>query len=67
MEALARVGGRITILIDTIVKRKNNCVGHVMRCNGPMQEAMKGRMLGKRGPGKPRVGMYYLEKKCTEQ
>jgi len=28
-----------------------------MRCNGLMREAMEGRMLGKRGPGRPHTGM----------
>jgi len=36
--------------IDTIVRRQKNWVMHVIRGNGVMQEAMEGRMLGKRCP-----------------
>jgi len=39
--------------INTIVKRKNNWVEHVIICNGLIKEAMEGRMFGKRGLGRP--------------
>jgi len=40
-----------------------------MRCNGLMKEAMEGRMLVKRGPERPLIGMLNVlfENKCTEQ
>jgi len=48
-------------IIDTLVKRKRNLVGHVMRDNGVMREARERRIVDKGGPGRPCIGM------CTEE
>jgi len=55
-EVLRRVGEKRTTL-ETIVRRKKNWIGHIMRGDGLMKEVMEGKMVGKRGPGRKRVGM----------
>ena len=54
-EVLRRVGEERTMLA-TIVRRKKNWIGHVMRGDGLMKEVMEGKMEGKRGPGRRRIG-----------
>ena len=44
-------------LWETILERKKNWIGHVLRGNGLMLEVMEARMEGKRGRGRPRRGM----------
>jgi len=34
-----------------------NRIGHVIRREGLLREVIEGRMIGKRGPGRPRVEM----------
>jgi hypothetical protein len=55
-EVLRRVGEKRTML-ETIVWRKKNWIGHIMRGDGLMKEVMEGKMEGKRGPGRKRIGM----------
>ena len=55
-EVLRRVGEKRT-MAETIVRRKKNWIGQIMRGNGLMKEVMEGRMEGKRGPGRKRIGM----------
>ena len=55
-EVLTRVGER-RCLIRTITERKKNWIGHVLRGKGLLRDVMEGRMLGKRGRGRPRIGM----------
>ena len=43
------------ILIENIVRRKKNWIGHILRGNGLVLEVMEGRMEGKHGTG--RLGM----------
>jgi len=55
-EVLERVGEERQ-LIKLIRNRKKNWVGHVLRGDGLLKEVMEGRMEGKRGRGRPRIGM----------
>ena len=55
-EVLRRVGEKRTIF-ETIVRRKKNWIGHIMRGDGLMKEVMEGKIEGKRGPGRKRIGM----------
>ena len=40
-----------------IRSRKKNWIGHILRGDGLLKEVMEGRMEGKRGRGRPRIGM----------
>ena len=55
-EVLRRVGESRTMM-RTIVRRKKNWIGHVIRGEGLLREVIAGKMVGKRGPGSPRIGM----------
>ena len=44
-------------MVETIVRRKKNWIGHIMRGDGLMKEVMEGKMEGKRGRGRKRIGM----------
>ena len=44
-------------LIESIVKRKKNWVGHVLRGEGLLKLVIEGRIEGKRTVGRPRMGM----------
>ena len=55
-EVLQRVGQKQELL-DMIIKRKKNWIGHVLRGEGLLKEVIEGRMFGKRGRGRPRIGM----------
>ena len=55
-EVLSRVGEKRS-MIETIVRRKKNWIGHKMRGDGLMKEVLEGKMEGKRGRGRQRIGM----------
>ena len=55
-EVLRRVGESRTMMM-TIVRRKKNWIGHIIRGEGLLREVIEGNMVGKRGPGRPRIGM----------
>ena len=42
-------------MVETIVRRKKNWTGHIMRGDGLMKEVMEGKMEGKRGRGRKRI------------
>ena len=44
-------------MVETIVRRKKNWIGHIMRGDGLMKEVMEGKMEGKGGRGRKRIGM----------
>ena len=44
-------------MVETIVRRKKNWIGHTMRGDGLMKEVMEGKMEGKRGRGRKRIDM----------
>ena len=49
-EVLRRVGEKRS-MVETIIRRKKNWMGHIMRGDGLMKEVMEGKMEGKKGPG----------------
>lgn len=55
-QVLSMVGEERTLL-DGVIRRKKNWIGHVVRGDGLMKEVIEGRCLGKRGRGRPRIGM----------
>ena len=56
-EVLKRVKGRRS-LIETIVRRKQNWISHVLRGCGILKEINEGRFEGKRSRGRKRIGMF---------
>ena len=56
-------------MLETIVKRKKNWIGHVLRGDGMMKDMIEGGIEGKRAVGKPRQGMLYelMEGRSYEQ
>jgi len=44
-------------LVELIVRRKKNWIGHIVRGNGLLKKVIEGRMQGKRPRGRPRMGM----------
>ena len=44
-------------LVDMIVQRKNDWIGHVMRLDGLLRDIIKGRLEGRRPKGRARMGM----------
>ena len=44
-------------MVETMVRRKKNWIGHIMRGDGLMKEVLEGKMEGKRGRGRKRIGM----------
>ena len=49
--------GETRCLLDNIMVRKRNWVGHVLRGEDLMREVMEGRIAGKETRGRPRKGM----------
>ena len=43
--------------VETIVRRKKNWIGHIMRRDGLMKEYMESKMECKRRRGRKRIGM----------
>ena len=44
-------------IVDTIVRRKKNWIGHVVRGDGLLKLVLEGRMENKRARGRTRIGM----------
>jgi len=44
-------------LVNTILHRKKNWIGHILRNDCLMRDVIEGRMEGKRPVGRPRMGM----------
>jgi len=44
-------------IIETIVNRKKNWIGHILRSDGLLKDVIEGRMEGKRTQGRRRIGM----------
>ena len=43
--------------LKKVVKRKNNWIGHIVRGERLLKHVMEGRIAGKRGRGRPRLGI----------
>src|SRR6266516_5845626 len=52
-------------LTETITKRKKNWIGHVLRGDGLLKDALEERMFEKKRTGQPRKGMISDIKKAT--
>src|SRR5207244_4589662 len=44
-------------IVETIVRRKKNWIGKVVRGDGLLKLVLEGRMENKRARGRPRIGM----------
>jgi len=55
-QVLSAVGERRKI-IETIVNRKKNWIGHILRCDELLKDVREERMEGKRTQGGRRMGM----------
>jgi len=49
--------GKRRKIVETIVNRKINWIGHILRSDGLFKDVLKGRMEGKRTRGRRRIGM----------
>jgi hypothetical protein len=56
-EEVLKSVGENRCLVESIVKRKKNWIGHVVRGDGLLKTVLEGRMEGKRPRGRPRMGM----------
>ena len=56
-EEVMQMVGEQRGLLQAILERKKNWIGHILRGEGLMLEVMEGRMEGKRGRGRKRIGM----------
>jgi hypothetical protein len=66
-EVLTAVGEERCI-VQAILKRKKNWIGHVKRGDSLLKLVIDGRMLGKKPRGRPRMGMIddFKEARYTE-
>ena len=55
-EVLKSIGEKISF-VKTVVKRKKNWIGHIMRGDSLLKRVLEERMEGKRPRGRPRIGM----------
>ena len=66
-EVLRRVGEKRSML-ETIVRRKKNWIGHIMRGDGLMKEVIEGKMEGKRVKKKiMKTVIWYVGRKLYRQ
>jgi hypothetical protein len=65
-EVLTAVGEERCI-VQTLLKRKKNWMGHVIRGDRLLKLVIEGRMLGKKPRGKPRMGMIDDLKEVTQK
>ena len=56
-EEVLQMAGEQRHLVTTIVNRKKNWIGHILRGDSLLKEVIEGRMEGKRPRGRPRKGM----------
>ena len=56
-EAVLKMVGERQEMVDVIIQRKKNWIGHVVRGEGLLREVIEGKMDGKRSRGRPRIGM----------
>ena len=56
-EEVLQIVGESRKLLQKIQERKKNWIGHVLRGEGLTLEVTEGRMEGKRGRGRKRIGM----------
>ena len=56
-EAVLKIVGEKQRMVEVIIQRKKNWIGHVVRGDGLLREVIEGKMDGKRSRGRPRIGM----------
>src|SRR5580692_5306235 len=56
-EEILSLVGEERCLMKTIIKRKNDWIGHVVRGDNLLKRVLEGRMEGKKLRGRPRMGM----------
>ena len=56
-EAVLKTVGEKQRMVEMIIQRKRNWIGHVVRGDGLLREVIEGKMDGKRSRGRPRIGM----------
>jgi len=56
VEMLEMLGEKQAI-VTTLVRRKKNWIGHMLKGDGLLREVMEGRMEGKRPQGRRRIGI----------
>ena len=56
-EAVLKTVGEKQRMVEVIIQRKKNWIGHVVRGDGLLREVIEGKMDGKRSRGRPRIGM----------
>ena len=56
-DQVLQIVGENRTLVDTVVRRKKNWIGHILRGDGLIKEVIEGRMDGKRPRGRKRIGM----------
>ena len=56
-EEVLSIVGEERAIIRTIMNRKKNWIGHILRTPGLMRDVIEGRMEGKRPRGRRRKGM----------
>ena len=49
--------GEVRCLVQAVMKRKKNWIGHVVRGNSLLKLVIEGRVTGKKPRGRPRMGM----------
>jgi hypothetical protein len=56
-EEVLQAVGENRSLVNIIMRRKKNWIGHILRGDNLMKDVMEGRMIGKRTRGRKRLGM----------
>ena len=56
-EEVLRTVGVKREMVNVIIMRKKNWIGHIRRHDGLFRDVMEGKMEGKRPRGRPRIGM----------
>jgi hypothetical protein len=56
-EEVLRTVGVKREMVNVIIMRKKNWIGHILRHDGLFRDVMEGKMEGKRPRGRPRIGM----------
>jgi hypothetical protein len=56
-EAVLIAAGEERCVVQAIMQREKNCIGHVVRGNSLLKLVIEGRMAGRKTRGRPRMGM----------
>ena len=56
-EAVLKIVGERQVMVDVIIQRKKNWIGHVVRGDGLLGEVLEGKMDGKGPRGRSRIDM----------